>query len=413
LKTTNENTQPQPETQPRSHFGVVHFLFIVLLTAFLVYILPNVTLPFLKERIRTNLEKALRCRTSIESIGFNPFTVSFLLRDFKIYDSTKEDCVILAVKEISIRPEIQPLFKKKFVPEIISFTNPIITYRKFYDGSSAWDFLKNTGAKKEQKIMPAREILVKNGQLHYIQELGNKKNANIDFSGIFIYIKSGYSPKARIENIPLYSTIKGRSHINSEPRGTISFDGYANFIDPKVSFYGDIKLDNISLTYFSNLYPEDASIEVLEGSFDLATHIQCARDKLVARPNVTVSNLHLKVTQDYKTKNIFEVPVLLVVDFFDIYKDKLSFTFDITGDISNPKFHLRETLREQIASVVSESIVKTIQNSPKLFEKLGSKVVAVGTNVKDVGKNVGENVGTVVDAVTKPFKEFFKGLRND
>lgn len=56
-------------------------------------------------------------------------------------------------------------------------------------------------------------------------------------------------------------------------------------------------MDNISLTYFNKFYPDNTTIEVLNGSFSLETKTGCLQGRINAKPDVIVKNLKLKLTK--------------------------------------------------------------------------------------------------------------------
>lgn len=109
------------------------------------------------------------------------------------------------------------------------------------------------------------------------------------------------------------------------------------------------------------------------------------------QPDVTVENLRLKSISHYTTGNIFKLPSLLVIDFFDTYKEELKFKFKISGDLAKPTFEL-EIIKQKVSKMIGESIIRSIAESPRLINKFGDKLF---------------------DVLKKPVKQFIKGLKND
>lgn len=361
---------------------------------FTIILLVSIYLSSLvKNKLHHYLEKA--SKASIGKISFNFFTGSIILEDFSIEN-------IFEAARIVVKPELRPLLHRQFVISKALLDKPVLILRKL-----------TTGGTNNNFTFPAKEFLIKDGTVIYIHEFSPGRTATAEINGIFIRLKNYSSPISYIQGIPLYTRIKGRGNLPTEPKGAIFLSGNLNLLEPQKSFTGDILLDNISLTYFNNFYPEGSQIKVVSGEFSLKTRVQCKRDELKAKPNTTIKGLRLKLTQDYATGDVFELPVVLVVDFFDIYREELKFTFEVTGTLSDPKFQLEEIVAEETRKVIGESIVRTIAKSPTLVIKLGDKLVTIADRLKSFGLNLGKGAEKAFEQLGKPAKELIKGLKGD
>lgn len=376
------------------------------ITATLIYILPNIIVPIAKNRIQDYLVKLSRRKSNLGKFKLSLFTRSMVLEDLEIEG-------FLKIPRIVIKLELLPLLKKKIIISRISFDKPILILHRLATGKTNWDFLwqKKKGQRKNRFLI--KELLIKDGIFRYIYELTPQRQAIAESCGVFIYLKNHLLPISYIQGIPLYTRIKGQCYIPTEPKGKILFYGNANLYENNISFLGNIFMENILLTYFSNFYPENSQIQIISGNFSLIAQIECIRNQLNIEPDVTVRNLQLKLTPEYTTGDIFELPVVLVVDFFDIYKEELRFKFQVSGSLRDPKFNLQKVITQKVSEVIGESIMRTITTSPMLIEELGNKLVSIADKLKDIGVDIGKIVGKTIQQLEEPITELIKGIKKE
>jgi uncharacterized protein involved in outer membrane biogenesis len=398
-----QDQEPEPKITP---FGLIRKLFLTALLFLLsLYLISSLSAPLLKITVQDYLEKQLNTNIKIGNIGINLLTRSLTLENLEIKNPKGfGDKMFLETESVSIRPALIPLFSKKLVISRIAIENPLLNLCTAGKNQNNWSFLfdnKKSEDNKNKFLLPVKEFLIKNGTIKYKQNIGTKEKAEIELDGIFIYIKSQKHPIEYIKDTPLNTSIKGRGYLPTKPKGTLSFEGNINTIEKQPSFLGKIHMNNISLTYFNKFYPDNATIEVLSGSFSLETKTGCLQGRINAKPDVIVKGLQLKLTSDYSTSDIFKLPLMLVIDFFDIYKEELKFSFNVSGTLKDPQFHLEEILKQEISTMISESIMNAITTTPSIAEKLKS----LGNNIVEAGKSTGKIVTKPVDAFVDSLKD--------
>ncbi len=370
------------------------FIFILLL-----YVILSLSAPLLKIKIQEFLEEKFNINVKISGAGINLLTRSITLENLEINNPQEpDDEIFLKIKNVSIRPAILPFFEKKVVIARIAIDIPVLNLYTTEENNNNWDFIwanQKNAVKENKTFLPIKEFLIKDGKIKYSEKTNGKKTAEIEIDGLFLYLKSQKHPIQYIKDTPLYTNIKGRGYLPTLPKGTIKLEGNINFLEHLPSFLGKINMDNISLTYFNKFYPDNATIEVLNGSFSLETKTGCLQGRINAKPDVIVKNLKLKLTKNYSTSDIFKLPILLVIDFFDIYKEELKFSFNINGTLQDPQFHLEEILKQEISDMISESIMNTITTTPSIAEKLKS----LGNNIVEAGKTTGKIITKPISAV--------------
>lgn len=406
--------EPAQENIPvkRSRSCLVLSFLVILSVLAAIYVFPYILTPIIKNKIHIYLQKTLKTEITLGKVGLNIFTGSVILNDSAIKPKQES---LFEVKQAALKYDIPSLLKRRFIISKIVLNKPIFRLCKSVNNETNWDFLWRKEEMKTEKTasLPPNEILIKDGKFIYTQELKSKNTATAEFDGIFIYIKNYKSPISYIQDIPLYTRIKGRGCIPTGPSGVIAFSANANLIERQKSFQSNVSMDNISLTYFNNFYPEDSQIQVVSGNFSLLSHVQCIHEQLQAKPNATVKNLQLKLTKEYETGDTFQLPVLLVVDFFDLYKDELKVTFEVSGTLSDPEFQLEQVVAQNVSKVVGESIIRTIAKSPALLVQLGDKLIAVADRLKEFGIDIGKNAVDAIKQLEKPAEEFIKGLKGE
>lgn len=391
---------------------IILILFIIL-TLLLIYTFPNILVPFVKNKIHDYLEHTLNTIVTLESIGINLFTNSITLENLTIENSIQFGRgPLLQAHQILIKPRIFPLLKKKLIISKIIINSPTLTLYRLPTGETNWDFFWQKGNRQSNNQILAEEFLIKDGIFQYTHEFNPQKIATAEFHGIFVYFKNYNSSISYIKDIPLSIRIKGRGYLPTEPKGIISFSGNANLIEKQISFLGNVDMNDISLVYFNNFYPEDSHIQVVKGKFSLLSQVQCLHDQLQAKPDVTIRDLQLKLTKDYTTGDVFELPVVLVVDFFDIYKEELKFTFSVSGTLTDPEFHLEKVIAEKVSEVIGESILRTIVKSPAIVERLGEKLITITDKLRKFGLDIGKGAGQAIKQLGKPVEELIEGLKD-
>jgi len=79
-----------------------------------------------------------------------------------------------------------------------------------------------------------------------------------------------------------------------------------------------------------------------------------------------------------------------VISFFTETGGKLDFYFKVSGDISNPRFHLRPVIKEITARSMEDKIKKGLdifQESKKVLEEEDKEIVE---EIKDLGREIKE-----------------------
>lgn len=390
---------------------IILILFIIT-TITLIYTIPNILIPLAKDKIHDYLEKSLNTRIILDRVGINLFTFSIILNNLTIENPSQiYKGPLLQANQILIKPSILPLLKKKLFINRITIDKPCLAFHVLPTGETNWDFFWQKGYAQSNNRILAEELLIKDGIFLYNQEFNPQKAATAEFHGIFIHLKNYNSSISYIEDIPLSTRIKGRGCLLTEPKGIVTFSGNANLTEKQISFLGNVEMNDISLVYFNNFYPEDSQIQVIKGDFSLISQVQCLHDQLQARPDVTVRNLQLKLAQDYASGDIFELPVVLVVDFFDIYKEELKFTFEVSGTLTDPEFHLEKVVAEKVSEVIGESIVRTIVTSPTIIDKLGERLLTITDKLKKFGLDIRKGTGKAIKKLGKPVEELIQGLK--
>jgi uncharacterized protein involved in outer membrane biogenesis len=407
--TSEINSEPQISPFRLIKIVVFSFLFII----FFLYVISSISAPFLKNKIQNHLEKFLNTDISIGNLEINPIRRSIVIKKLEVKNPfVFGEKIFFKTQEVTIRPAILPLLKKNFIILRIAIDNPQVNLHQTKDNSKNWDFIwqnKKIGSKDKKHIIPTNEILIKNGKIQYIHETENNKKPHAEIDGFFVHVKNYSHPLEYIKDTPLSTKIKARGHIPSNPKGNISFEINSNILEEKPSFHGTVSMDNISLTYFNDFYADTSTVEVINGTFSLLADAECLEGRINSEPNVTVNNLQLKLTNNYSTADIFKLPVMLVIEFFDIYKEEIKFSFKVSGTLDDPEFHIEEILKQEITSMISESIVNKITSTPSLANKLTEKLKALGTTIIEIGKGTGKSVSQI----QKPIEEFIKGLKED
>lgn len=360
-------------------------LIKIIFIAATIYILPNLFSPLLKREITAKLQSYLGTNINIGSLYINPYTRTITLKKITVSNSPafKTGDFFLA-KTLKIKPGILSFLIGKPIIKKTVLDAPHFYLYQSSNKKTNWDFLWTEGPWNKNKIKPGqkpvilKEVLIKDGSFTYIKEFENANTATAESTGIFIYLLRHSEPIGFIEGTPLPSTIKGRANIPDHNYGKIKFNGKINLEETKTNFIINLNLNKIPLTYFNDFQNSDSAINITEGTFNAISLITCSNNELQSIPEVTIEDLHFKIKPGSGGQKIFGLPTTLVIQFFDIYKEKLQFSFEIKGTISKPEFIFGDAISSKISAVIGESIVKSIFTKPNLILKFGKKIGNLG-----------------------------------
>jgi len=359
------------------------FIILLVIIAF-IFIASRLLIPLVENNLLSYCRAHLNTSLQYSDVKFNFLSRNLYLNNFAIKDPVDPHSGnLLFVDRIVLTPALMPLFKKKFIFHRITLEKPRLFFRLMPDGGTNWDSFRYPALGGSQFInnLLVKEILIKDGNFHYIQDFQNKESAAAELRGIFAHAKHCLIPQKRVRKIPLYTSIKMHAYIPAAPLGRLKVTGFLNI--PRNSFLLKITMDAIPLPCFNSFLPEDSPIKITGGTFSVRAKATAVNSRLNASPEVMVKNLQLKLAPSYETEDVFHLPAALVIEFFDIYKEQLKFTFQITGTLDDPQFHLQQVIAEKMSQLMGESIINTITSDPGLILKMGGEAEEILEQLKD------------------------------
>jgi len=146
-------------------------------------------------------------------------------------------------------------------------------------------------------------------------------------------------------------------------------------LSPK-SLDSHLRLDitGLNITRFRPYFLKQGDLGVSAGTVALGSDISIEKRLLKAPGTITLKNLAL---QKAGTKGaLLGVPAWALVKFMSDSHDELKVAFSLNGSLDNPRFTIRQSLMEQIASALSSKIgVPTVTSVGKGIIGIGEKSI--------------------------------------
>ena len=398
----------------------LRILFLLTILLSLLFSLPYTYTPIIREKVQLVLDTYLKAQTSFGKISINFQGQSISIENIYIQNGDQNSTnTSLFIKRISVYPDLGTLISNVFIIKKILVENPIYIHDQKSDTPINLDIYCNKDKPSCSKIknnlkkrFRINEILINNGAYYYRKRLPLDEIQLFQVKDISISLDQYLLPREYIENIPLNTKISITASLPTTPEGTLVISGNSQYKDKALSFNSDIALNNISIPYIKKLFQHPKTVKIIDGSFSLLGNAKCVKDELYTKPTATVKNIKLEAPTTSET--IQKLPVALIINFFNIHKDDLSFEFEIKGNICKPNFLFHNVIYKKIPVIMSSSILDTIKHSPQLALKLKDIALVIPEKIKEIGKTIEETIkdGNLKN-LEKPLKELLKEVKGE
>ncbi len=379
--------------------GIV-LILAVIAAAMAAFFVQGRASDFIKERGIEELNKLINTKAEAGDVKVDLFRGIVYFSDLKIKNPAgSAEASFVNVPSGYIDVSIESLLFKKIIIDRILLYTPKFDIEIKEDGISNMRmiFKKNTSggggpgpaapAQKKETYFAIRKIEIKKGTYQLINYKVNAMGARITFNEIDVNITNLTKPRRQGE-MPTLVKCQGAMPFPGGA-GRVNFEGRGGFLTELIDFDANLQATNISLPAFMPFYTNTAPLLAVTGSFNLTAKGKCRRNELDSIQLVSIADLEVAANPNTSSDNmVFGLPMQTVMQFFINSRGDLDFSFEITGTLSDPRFHLAEALKKVLAQSIGNAIMRGVSKIPNMIIE---KVKETG-NIEDAGKKVLQDV---------------------
>lgn len=266
----------------------------------------------------------------------------------------------LAIDRIELTPRLKSIMSRRLELGTIKLENPYVLVEITPDGSPILpvpqpkDPAKDTGGKPLPVIIDG--ITVSGGTIDVLDWYAGRKHAAglsnpkdgyhfVSFSDIVFDFGAIEIPMLDAM-VPLHLALK------SQGGGTLSVRGS---ISPK-TLESQLKLDirELSLVRYRPYFLKPGDLGITSGLVSVGSDISVAKRQLKAPGTIVLKDL---VFDQSGSKGIMMgLPAWALVSFLSDNKGELKVEFSLNGSLDNPRFTIRESFVNQVASAISDKL---------------------------------------------------------
>lgn len=350
------------------------FIGIIVLAA---YIAAQVAVGILiKPALERQLRYIFRSPVSIREAGANLLPGSVWMKDVRVRNAPGfKNRDFLAVKHASVHINFLSLLTSEFVASRIRMEEPVFYFEVAKNGQSNADYfsaqMTHWGEKfvrKTRKILRlitnyrVEKFSIRHGRTFLTDErdAGEKRTYYIDSFSLGRVMYPPDPEEALPTALYLNATIQGVQE------GQVLVIGRLNPFVTKKSFDLTVSIKNFMLSE-SQLIP-NFPLRFSSGTLQLKAKAVCHENQLQMDHQVRVERIQLaaaNLPKQAKKTLVFGLQPKTAAQLFNELKaasEPFEFTFQVKGDIGDPKFNVFDEVRSQIAKEVQNRIGEQINS---------------------------------------------------
>lgn len=361
------------------------FIILVILAICVVIAVQLAVAPTIKRLAVKELNKLVTTQVSIERIGVNVFTgvVSFSGLSIKnppyfieenflrikngYFDISMPDLLFkrFEIQKVFLdRPEVNCEINRRGVLNarlVFKKTDPGIQQVRANTRSA-----RTQGRQESSLPVLIGKVRVSNGVFTLMNRHVSLDGATVRLDKVNLSITNLRASRHASE---MPTLVRGSARLPAERiPGDLQYEAQGDFLSPKKDFDLAVEARDISIVYFMPFYRSRAPLLATSGIFDLSSRTTCRRNKLNATQEVSIRDLVVTTNpMAIRRDTVFGLPIDTVIDFFNKNQETIRFDFGITGDLTNPQFHLAEALQEVVAKSIGRFISRHFEQLPTIF----------------------------------------------
>lgn len=289
----------------------------------------------------------------------------------------------VAIGRMVLRPRLVSLIKRRLELDEISLENPYLLLEIAPDGSLAHFFPPKSPkqGEKEQQDASALPISISSvrirGGIIEILDWHAARRGGIGLSNPrehyhLLHIQDVSFDTDRLD-IPLTDrattlrlSLKNRGGGDLSLKGTLS----PNSMDSRLR----LDISGLNITRFRPYFLKPGDLGVSKGTLAATCDISIRKRIMKAPGTIVLKDLEFE--QSGAKGALMGISARALVNFMSDSKDDLKVNFDVSGSLDNPRFTIRQSLMDQIATALSSKLgVSTVSSVGKGIVEAGEKGV--------------------------------------
>lgn len=333
------------------------------------------------------------------------------VNDFHFGKTPKEDYASFEKLTIAMK-EVSPMKQRYFI-DSLTLIRPFFKYEQYDSLNNIETIFGEDGANIDSVQSDESQFNLVLELADYIKELSNNFFRS-DFmiqkftiaDANFRFVDYSLSEKFEIAFNPftIYadSIDKDNKRVNIYAKSQIEPYGNLNVVlsmDPKDSTYFDLnyKLKKFPATVlnpyliYQTSYPLDRGTIELEGTWNVRN------SKIQSKNNMTL--LDPRFSQKINNKLTRWIPMKILMLFVKERGNVIDYEIPITGDLKDPKFHLRDVIFDVIKNIFVKPVTTTYAMQVKTVETTIEKSLSLNWEMRqtDLGSNEERFIKSMVD----------------
>jgi hypothetical protein len=407
--------------------------------------------PILGKVVVDLINKSSDAKITVGSVNVWPLTLSFSMKDLKVYDPDDEKKLMIEVKKASAGLSLFALLSKRIVVSGVSLSGVLINLEGEPDGSfnvakiaepkdapekktsimdrfkrrgggdwftRVFDMVKNRSSKeaveehKESKkearkvktevveLPKGRRVLFRTVKDEYLMQIKKLaiKNARI-------HVVAGGGQEIDVEKAGIsmtgiaidpkkgatFDTLKlgGSLRKGDKPAGSFRVSYVSKFVRDGVRTDVDVSARDVDLPAISFIYKDSLPVDVEKGMLDLSSDTVIVNDSLDSKNRIVLTDHQLQAGSS-KGGMVGVIPMPALCQALN-QVDPLKLDFGITGTVNNPKFTGLEKTLQEVAKPYVKNIVE--DQAKGVLEGLIKKDTGGGSGTsEDAGKEAVDSI---------------------
>lgn len=172
-----------------------------------------------------------------------------------------------------------------------------------------------------------------------------------------------------------------RLSLSAPQKGSLTLNGQISPLSLDSSL--KLSLRQWDITRFRPYYLKPGDLDVTRGTLDGDASITISKRRLHVPAEIRIKGLQLDLAGEQGF--FLGLPAAAVLAFLKNNKDEITIPFSLTGDLSNPRFQVRQSLVDQIATGVAGKI-----GIPIISDVARGVIYLGGKGVEGIGKLFGK-----------------------
>lgn len=333
------------------------------------------------------------------------------VKDFHFGKTPKEDYASFDRLSISMK-EVSPMNQRYFI-DSLSLLRPYFKYERYDSLDNIETMFGKNGANIDSVKADESQFNLVLELADYIKELSNNffrsdfmvnkfeiREANLRF--VDYALSERFEVALNPFTLSADSIDKDSKRVNLYAKSNIEPYGRVNVVigmNPKDSTYFDLKYDvkDVNATLLNPYLITQTSFPLDRGTIELEGTWNVRNSKIDSKNHLALVDPRL--SQRINNKLTRWIPMRLIMAFVRERGNVIDYQIPITGDLKDPKFHLRDVIFDVIKNIFVKPVTTTYRMEVKTVETRIEKSLSLNWDMRqaDLGNNEERFIKSMVD----------------